>query len=377
MQTMSIKVLIVEDDADTRHNVCDILQLNGYETDTALTARDAIERIDETSYDLIIMDWHLPDMTAAELLPRLHSHAPDTSILIATGSPDVQHVINAMHNGASDYIVKPICPELLLNNMRRAVKLQAAQRRATQSERLAAVGTAVAVVAHECRGALQQIRSRVDLIRLMHEDDADLLEDLASIEDASALLQLQFEELRQFSIPVVLKKSTCGFRDLVQHVWHNVQCCGAFPEANLVIPEHDIQCRIDSIRMEQVMRNLFENAIAAGGDTAIVEVDWNTTGCSDEEMISITVRDNGPGFTKEGRVSAFEPFFTTKGHGTGLGLPICRRIVEAHGGVIEVVENSDNGAAIRLTLPGCSRCETRHKSHHEETDLLASFMTWN
>ncbi len=50
---MSIKVLIVEDDADTRHNMFDILQLNDYETDTALTARDALERIDETLYDLI------------------------------------------------------------------------------------------------------------------------------------------------------------------------------------------------------------------------------------------------------------------------------------------------------------------------------------
>ncbi len=211
----------------------------------------------------------------------------------------------------------------------------------------------------------------------MHDDNLDLLEDLASIEDASTLLQLQFEERRQFSAPVVLKKSTCGFRDLVQQVWDNVQCCGAYPTAKLVIPEHDIQCRIDSVRMEQVMRNLFENAIAAGGDTAIVEVDWNINGCDDEELIFITVRDNGPGFTKEGRVSAFEPFFTTKGHGTGLGLPICRRIVEAHGGVIEIEENSGNGAAIKWTLPGSSRCETRNESHHEGTDLLASFTTWN
>lgn len=359
---MAIKVLIVEDDAGTRDVLCDTLQADGYQTDIAKTAADAIERIDHSPYDLIIIDWHLPDTTAGELLPRLRNLAPDASILIATGSSDMLYAIQAMQYGASDYIVKPVCPDLLRGSVRRARKLQTAQQRAVQSERLAAIGTAVAAVAHESRNALQRIRSRVDLIRLMHENDSDLLGDLSAIEAASAQLQSQFEELRQFSTPIALRKSCCGLRDLMHHVWHNVLCACPNSGSRLSVPAHDIQCMIDPVRIEQVMRNLFENAIAAGKGEALVEVDWMIRESNDEETLSVTVRDNGPGFTEDQRVSAFEPFFTTNGHGTGtgLGLPICRRIIEAHGGSINIEDNEGNGAAITLSLPGACRNGAGH-----------------
>lgn len=349
---MVTKVLIVEDDADTQRNLRDILHTCGYETETVCTAVDAIRRINQSIYDVIIIDWYLPDTTADELLPRLQQLAPDASVLIATGSSDLQHAIYAMRHGASDYIVKPICPDLLLGSLRRSMKLLQAQRRAADAERLAAIGTAVAAVAHESRGALQRIRSRVDLIRMMHKDDAGLLQDLDSIDNASALLQLLFEELRQFSAPVVIKKSLCGLRELVQQAWRSVKCCGAHPDAEMNFPDDDIQCCINGVRMEQVMRNLFDNAVAAGGDSARVEVDWKIEVVDDEPVVVIAVRDNGPGFTPDQRASAFEPFFTTKGHGTGLGLSICRRIVEAHGGTIEIEDGDGCGAVIAVRLPG-------------------------
>jgi signal transduction histidine kinase len=256
-----------------------------------------------------------------------------------------------MQHGASDYIVKPICSELLLSSMRRARTLQSAQLRAAQAERLAVVGNAVAAVAHESRNALQRIRSRVDLIRMMHPDDANLLEDLASIEDASAHLQLYFAELLQFTVPVKLQMTRCGLRDLVHRVWRNLQTFPVYADAKLIVPDDDIQCLADTIRIEQVMRNLFENSIAACDGVASIEVDWCVGALHDQESVFITVRDNGPGFDAEQRASAFEPFFTTKSHGSGMGLAICRRIIEAHGGTIEVEANVDCGAAIVLTLP--------------------------
>jgi signal transduction histidine kinase len=363
---MATKVLIVENDTNTSANLCDILHTERYLTEVATNATDAIERISHSSFDLIIIDWHLPDMTADELLLRLRRQVPEVSVLVATGSADIEHAIHAMQHGASDYIVKPICPELLLGSMRRARKLQSAQRRAAQAERLAVVGNAVAAVAHESRNALQRIRSRVDLIRMMHPEDANLLEDLASIEDASAHLQLYFSELLQFTVPVNLKKQRCGLRDLVHRVWRNLQSSRAFAGAKLSVPNSDIQCLVDSIRIEQVMRNLFENAIAACDGVACIEVNWCVGSSHDEEAVLITVRDNGPGFSAEQRASAFEPFFTTKTHGSGMGLAICRRIIEGHGGTIEVEANVDCGAAILITLPTQS-CSTAERSCSEVT----------
>jgi len=348
---MATRVLIVENDAETCANLRGILETDCYQTDVSTTAADAIRRINLMPFDLIIIDWHLPDMNTNELLRRLNRHAPDASVIVATGCSDVEHAIDAMHHGASDYIVKPICPELLLGSVRRARKLQSAQRRASQAERLAVVGNAVASVAHESRGALQCIRSRVELIRMMHTDDANLLEDLESIENASAHLQLYFEELCQFSVPVILQKTACGIRELVNRVWHNLTNGGTIAGAHLVVPAEEILCRIDKIRIEQVMRNLFENAIDACDAVPRIEVDWTVDTSSDQEMVVITVRDNGSGFTAEQRTSAFKPFFTTKSHGSGLGLAICRRIIEAHGGTIEMEDQPNYGAAIAITLP--------------------------
>ena len=66
--------------------------------------------------------------------------------------------------------------------------------------------------------------------------------------------------------------------------------------------------------------------------------------------VCVTIADNGPGLTAEQRASAFEPFFTTKPGGMGLGLPLVRRIVEAHGGTVEAVDAA-GGAVLRVTLP--------------------------
>lgn len=363
---MATHALIVADDANTRITVFDILRTNGYQTDTVTTAADAIQRVELTKYNLIIIDWHLPDGTAIQWLPLLSSLATHASIVIATGASDMQYAIQSLQYGACDYIVKPVCPELLLGSIERAKMLQAAQQRAIQSERLAAIGTAVAAVAHESRNALQRIRASVDLIRLMHEDDTSLLQDLSLIEDASVQLQSQFEELRQFTASLDLQKVRSSLRDLLQRVWHDVQLASGLPAIQLCLPKHDVQWILDPHRFKQVMRNLFENAIEASKTATHVQVTWTTNGVNGTEILLLTVKDHGPGFTQRERKSAFEPFFTTKRHGTGLGLPICRRIIEAHGGSISIAENLGNGAAITLSLPQVGQNEARHALQREE-----------
>jgi hypothetical protein len=102
--------------------------------------------------------------------------------------------------------------------------------------------------------------------------------------------------------------------------------------------------------MIQVFRNLLENSLAACSDPVDIEIICKESVHDDQTSIDVTVRDNGPGFGPDQRERAFSPFFTTKPKGTGLGMAIAQRIVEAHGGSIAVGGDEGFGAEIHISL---------------------------
>jgi signal transduction histidine kinase len=107
----------------------------------------------------------------------------------------------------------------------------------------------------------------------------------------------------------------------------------------------------DPIKLEQVFRNLFENAVSACDDPIRVEVVYESLA---DDRLRVTVSDNGPGLSREQQTRVFEPFFTTKTQGTGLGMAIAKRIVDAHDGEISA-ESGTTGATMTVTLPrGCT-----------------------
>jgi len=108
----------------------------------------------------------------------------------------------------------------------------------------------------------------------------------------------------------------------------------------------------DRIQLQQVMLNLLQNAIDAMRDMNTgarrIKIETNTL---NKDTVAITVNDSGPGFSKEVVHKVFKPFFSTKAHGRGMGLAICRSIIEAHGGVFTINPNTSNNSWIRFTLP--------------------------
>ena len=96
--------------------------------------------------------------------------------------------------------------------------------------------------------------------------------------------------------------------------------------------------------MVQLFRNMFENALAACGDPVEIGVACREGELEGHPAVEIRVCDNGPGLDVEARASVFEPFFTTKTKGTGLGMAIAKRVVEAHGGRITAEGREDRPA---------------------------------
>ncbi len=104
----------------------------------------------------------------------------------------------------------------------------------------------------------------------------------------------------------------------------------------------------DPRQLHQVLLNLLLNAIQALDGAGRVSV---VLAQSDENTVSVSINDTGLGIAPENLTNIFRPFFTTKGHGTGLGLPLARRIVEDHGGKLEVTSDFGHGSTFTLVLP--------------------------
>jgi signal transduction histidine kinase len=114
----------------------------------------------------------------------------------------------------------------------------------------------------------------------------------------------------------------------------------------------NLDCAVDQFRLNQVFRNILENALAACTDPVRIVIECAEMEIGARPGVRIAIRDNGPGLTLEQKQRIFEPFFSTKAKGTGLGMAIAGRIVEAHGGNIAIGEGGNgSGAVFLISLP--------------------------
>ena len=230
--------------------------------------------------------------------------------------------------------------------------LKAAQRRAVQAGRLAAIGEMVTGLAHESRNALQRSQACLEMLAFRLEDRPESLDLVAGIQEAQDDLQRLYEEVRCYAAPMTLDRRDCPIRDLLRDAWGQARPALQGRDARLVERGDEAEsCLVDASRLVQVFRNLLDNSLAACHDPVVMAVEWSRVDLAGRASVRVSVRDNGPGLTPDQRRNLFEPFYTTKTQGTGLGLAISRRIVEAHGGSIAVGDDLAPGAEIVITLP--------------------------
>jgi signal transduction histidine kinase len=157
------------------------------------------------------------------------------------------------------------------------------------------------------------------------------------------------KDMLDFSRPLQLKRSTVDISQLVAECITIV--VPRAQEREVVISsqsEDDIPLiSLDTMRMKQVLINLLINAVEASPKGEEVMVHSHTNG----ENLLLEVIDCGCGIPMDKRLEIFSPFFTTKKEGTGLGLPIVKKIVEAHQGYIEVKDNPERGVTFRVEIP--------------------------
>lgn len=234
----------------------------------------------------------------------------------------------------------------------RLAAMHEAQERLLQSERLAAIGQMMAGLAHESRNALQRSQACLEMLALEIHDRPAALDLVNRIQKAQDDLYQLYEEVRDYAAPLRLNCREQDPRQIVAQTWEHLAALRAGRDARLdFLPgAKPVTCHADAFALAQVFRNILENSLAACTDPVRITARIEASRLDDHAGVQISIADNGPGLTPEARQKIFEPFFTTKTKGTGLGMAITRRIVEAHGGEIAVGRDQP-GAEIVITIP--------------------------
>jgi PAS domain S-box-containing protein len=226
------------------------------------------------------------------------------------------------------------------------------QERQLQTERLAAIGQMVTGLAHESRNALQRSQACVELLAKRLRDQPEARDLLARVQLAQDHLHQLYEEVRNYAAPIKLDCRRQNIAEIWRQAWQHLSNARAGREAELIeeLDGIDPLEAVDAFKLEQVFRNIFENSLAACHDPVIVTASLAQVPTLGKPALEIRIRDNGPGLNAEQAQRIFEPFFTTKTRGTGLGMAIARRNVEAHGGTLAVGTHSP-GAELIMTIP--------------------------
>ncbi len=223
------------------------------------------------------------------------------------------------------------------------------QKHRQEVERLATMGQSVSGLAHDMRTGLVAIGGFSRLLRKHPRSEIDYREKLDIIIAETKRLETMVESMLDFARPLELNRSG---QDINQMVNQSLAVLSEMAQERKVRVRSKISPNLpkvflDPLRLKQVLLNLLLNAIEASPEGETVDLDLYQK----RKDLIIDVRDNGCGLPSGKKEKIFSPFFTTKRKGTGLGLPIAKKIVEAHQGILEVLENPVKGVTFRVIIP--------------------------
>ena len=209
-------------------------------------------------------------------------------------------------------------------------------------------------LAHESRNALQRIQANCEVLEAELEGNPTALQCVARIQRAGHHLNLLLEEVRSYAAEIRLDLTTALLSAAWREAWRLLE--SQWRNRDVVFDERidgvDLELAFDHFRIVQVFRNLLENSLAAcRRDPVRITVVAEEATWDGQEAVCVRVCDNGEGMGPEQCRRIFEPFYTTKSKGTGLGMALAHRYMEAHGGGIEVGRTGEEGTEIVLYFP--------------------------
>ncbi|MGB6927658.1 MAG: response regulator [Syntrophobacteria bacterium] len=374
---MDKTVLFVDDEKD----ICDVLSISlsdlGYKVYTAENGQEALRIIQEINPPIVLTDIRMPVMDGIELLRRIKLQNPETEVIMVTGHGDMDLAIKSLKHEATDFIVKPIKDEALEIALKRALErislrrqlreytenleelVQEKSAKLVQAERLAAVGETIAGLSH----AIKNIAGGLEGGTFVLEKGIEL-DNKDYISQGWEAVRFSFEKIKDLSVDLLnyAKFTDLNFifsdpnepaREVAELMKTRAEKLGINLKMDLSSDLKTI--RFDPDAIHHCLLNLVTNSIDAvlGEDSSNTpkEVLLETTK-PEGWGVEYKVTDNGCGMPDEVREKLFTSFFSTKGAtGTGIGLMITKKVVDAHEGLIQSETEEGVGSVFTIRLP--------------------------
>lgn len=376
------KILIVDDDPFVRIMLGEILESGNYIVETAQNGQDALQKYSTLDdIDLIISDMNMAVMDGLEFIKELRRFDNDVPIVILTVNDEISVALEAIRSGATDYLIKDeniqdtilvsvakVLEKHILKQQNRQLLQDLAEKNnelKQSNEKLRELNELknrfLGIAAHDLRGPIGGIKGliellmndleelltpsqmkKLELIQMTSNDMLVLLNDLldiSMIESGKLELELDSRSLRQLIENRIQINAPLADKKKIQLHTH----LGDVPEF-----------QFDNKRISQVFDNLISNALKYSPMDSNVYITLK----QENEMASVSIQDEGPGISEKDRERLFVEFQrlsakpTCGEASTGLGLAISKKIIDAHGGVLEVEENhTGKGAKFTFKLP--------------------------
>ena len=346
-------VLVAEDDPRLIDAIGALLSQH-YRVILAADGLTALRLARQHMPDILVSDVGMPGMDGLELTRRFRELPGNrlAPVLLLTAFANLNDRLQGFDAGALDYVIKPFEPAELLARVHSQLELRSLALRLHQSEKLAALGTLSAGLAHEMRNPANAIVNAIEplaelLPAELQKDDHPVGQLVGVLRECSTQIALLSRQLLGFRRPGELEYQQTTVADVVARA-HALTS----PLFKTVALREQLEYRgpLDCAAplLTQVLSNLLENGAQAAGSGGWVQLSSRISG----ERAVIEVGDSGAGVPVALRERIFEPFFTTKppGSGTGLGLTMAREIVERHGGILDVRE-APGGTLFHIEVP--------------------------
>lgn len=347
------RILFIDDEEIVLRSCRRIFAGSGYEIDTAMSGEEGLSKALNQDFDLVVTDLKMPGIGGMEVLNRLRKSRPDTTVIIFTGYASVDTAREALKNGAFDYIPKPFTPEEIREVIKNALEARAGKQRTMLD--------LMAIVSHELKSPVSALHTTASTLykgyfgQLSPEQmkiletiirNCEYLEDI--IRSYLDLSKMELDQLDSF------KEEIYFARDVVEEVLTLPEIQGNTKKMTISKNfTRDLKINGDPRLLKILVRNLLSNAIKYGTEGTEVKLGLET---KDGQMV-FSVHNLGVGIRPEDGPRLFRKFERLRQQGTegvkgsGLGLYICKKIVDSHGGRIWFESEPGRWVTFYVNLP--------------------------